>query len=156
MTSSWPTGSRRRGRAARDSGTNSAVSTIAATPTGMLTQKIPRQPTLSTSTPPRGGPAAMDRPNTPPQMPMARARSRGSVKVLAMIDTATGFIIEPPTAWSMRNATSQPRPGARLQQRTEGEDGEPDLEDFAPPEPVRGRSREDEDAGDDDGVGVHR
>ena len=31
-----------------------------------------------------------------------------------MMDTATGFIIEPPTAWSMRNATSQPRPGARL------------------------------------------
>ena len=114
MTSAWPTGSTRRGRPARDSGTNSAVSTIAATPTGMLTQKIPRQPTLSTSTPPRGGPAAMDNPNTPPQMPMARARSRGSVKVLAMIDTATGFIIEPPTAWIMRNATSQPRPGARL------------------------------------------
>ena len=56
----------------------------------------------------------MARPNTPPQTPMARARSRGSVNVLAMIDTATGFIIEPPTAWTMRNATSQPRPGARL------------------------------------------
>ena len=117
MTSPWPTGSTRRGRAARDSGTNSAASTIAASPTGMLTQKMPRQPTLSVSTPPSTGPSAMDRPKTPPQTPMARARSRGSVKVLAMIDTATGFIIEPPTACSMRNATSQPRSGARLHSR---------------------------------------
>ena len=31
-----------------------------------------------------------------------------------MIDMATGFSIEPPMAWSIRNATSQPRPGARL------------------------------------------
>jgi hypothetical protein len=32
-----------------------------------------------------------------------------------MIDMATGLSIEPPTACSIRNATSQPRPGARLQ-----------------------------------------
>ena len=54
-------------------------------------------------------------PTTPPQMPIARARSAGSVKVFVMIDIATGLSIEPPTAWSMRNATSQPSPGARLQ-----------------------------------------
>ena len=31
-----------------------------------------------------------------------------------MIDSATGLSIDPPTACSMRNATSQPSPGARL------------------------------------------
>ena len=56
-------------------------------------------------------------PITPPQMPMALARSLGSRKVLVMIDIATGLSIEPPSAWSIRNATSQPRPGARLHSR---------------------------------------
>ena len=53
-------------------------------------------------------------PNTAPQTPTACARSRGSVKVLVMIDIATGFSIEPPTACSTRNATSRPTLGARL------------------------------------------
>src|SRR5689334_19545690 len=110
----WPTGSTRRGRAARDSGTTSAVSTTAAIPTGMFTQKMPRHPTVATSTPPSTGPSAMLRPNTAPQTPSALARSRSSVNVFAMIDKATGFSIDPPMAWTARNATSQPRPGARL------------------------------------------
>src|SRR5437763_15739364 len=114
MTRTWPTGSGRRYRLARDSGTNSAVRTIAAIPTGILTQKIPRQPTESTSAPPTTGPSATLRPNTPPQTPIARARSAGSVNVLVMMDIATGLSIEPPTAWIIRKATSQPRPGARL------------------------------------------
>ena len=53
-------------------------------------------------------------PNTAPQTPTACARSRGSVKVLVMIDIATGFSIEAPTACSTRNATSSPTLGARL------------------------------------------
>ena len=56
----------------------------------------------------------MLRPTTPPQTPIARARSFGSMNVLVMMDIATGFSIEPPTAWTIRNATSQPRPGATL------------------------------------------
>ncbi len=31
-----------------------------------------------------------------------------------MMDMATGFIIEPPTAWSTRNTTRSPTLGARL------------------------------------------
>ena len=59
-------------------------------------------------------------PTTPPHTPMARARSRGSVKVLVMIDIATGLSIEPPTACTMRNAISQPRLGREAaQQRAE-------------------------------------
>ena len=57
----------------------------------------------------------MLKPTTPPQTPMARARSRGSVNVFVMIDIATGFSIDPPIAWTVRNATSQPSDGATLQ-----------------------------------------
>ena len=53
-------------------------------------------------------------PTTPPHTPMARARSRGSVKVLVMIDIATGLSIEPPTACTIRKITSHSRLGARL------------------------------------------
>jgi hypothetical protein len=87
---------------------------MASTPTGRLSQKIERQPIVCTSTPPTKGPAAMLRPATPAQTPMARARSRRSVKVLVMIDMATGLSIEPPTACTMRNAISRPTVGAML------------------------------------------
>ena len=39
------------------------------------------------------------------------------VKVLVMIDMATGFSIDPPTAWTMRKMMSDVRLGARLQSR---------------------------------------
>ena len=110
----WPTGSARRDRGALESGTNSAVSEMAAKPTGILAQKIPRQPTAPTSTPPSTGPRAMDRPNTPSQTPIARARSAGPVKVLVMMPNAAGLSIEPPIPCRIRKAISQPRPGARL------------------------------------------
>jgi hypothetical protein len=78
-----------------------------------LIQKIARQPTESTRRPPIRGPAAIDMPTTPPHTPIARARSRGSVNVLVMIDIATGLSIEPPTACTIRKATSDSRFGAR-------------------------------------------
>ncbi len=93
---------------------------MAASPTGTLTQKMARQPTALTSTPPRTGPAARLSPITLPQTPIARARRAGSVKVLTMIAIATGLSIDPPTAWSMRKATSQPSArGEAAQQRAE-------------------------------------
>ncbi len=112
--SSCPTGSRRRGLGARDSGTYRAVSRQATRPTGTLIRKIEGQPALSTRKPPSSGPSAMLMPTTPPQTPMAWARSRGSVKVLVMIDMATGLSIAPPTAWSARKPISHSRLGARL------------------------------------------
>ena len=83
-------------------------------PIGTLIQKIARQPIVWVSAPPTMGPRAIDSPTTAPHMPMARARSRGSVNTLVMIDIATGLSIDPPTACTARAATSQPRPGARL------------------------------------------
>ncbi len=117
ITSNCPTGSNRRARGAFDSGTKTAVRAIAVMPTGMLTQKMLRQPTALTSRPPTTGPSAMDRPTTPPQIPIALARSVRSVKVFVMIDIATGLSIEPPTACTIRKATSAPRLGARLHSR---------------------------------------
>jgi hypothetical protein len=76
-----------------------------------------RQLTDCTSSPPTSGPAAMEMPTTAPHTPIARARSRESVKVLVMIDMATGLSIEPPTAWIIRNTTSSSRSGAREQSR---------------------------------------
>ena len=82
------------------------VSVMAATTTGMLSQKIACQPIASTSAPPTTGPRAIESPTVPPQMPIARARSRASRTVLVMIDIATGFSIEPPIACSIRAAMS--------------------------------------------------
>ncbi len=113
-TSSWPSGSKWRPRAAFDSGTNRAQSITAATATGTLIQKTERQPIPSTSTPPRTGPRDMLTPMTAPQTPMAFARSRRSRNVLVMMDIATGLSMEPPTACSARNAMSAPVVGAAL------------------------------------------
>ena len=79
IMSSWPAGSRRRGRGARDSGTNSAVATIAATHTGTFSQKLASQPKASVSRPPAIGPSPSDTPLTAPHTPMARARAVASV-----------------------------------------------------------------------------
>ena len=70
----------------------------ATTPTGMLIQKIDRQPTVPTRSPPITGPRAMLTPTTAAHIPTACARSLASVKVLVMMDMATGLSIDPPTA----------------------------------------------------------
>ena len=54
----------------------------------------------------------MLRPNTAPQAPMARARSRASSNTLRMIDSATGLSIDPPIACRTRAAISNSRVGA--------------------------------------------
>jgi hypothetical protein len=49
-----------------------------------------------------------------PHIPIACARSRGSVKTLRMIDIATGLSIEPPTACIARKTISHSSVGAAL------------------------------------------
>ena len=153
----WPTGSARRDRGALESGTNSAVSEMAARPTGMFAQKMPRQPTVPTSTPPSTGPSAMDRPNTPSHTPMARARSARPVNVFVMMPSAAGLSIEPPTPCRIRKPISQPRLGARLHiHGAEGEQREADLEDGPAPDPVGDRAGEHQQRGQHDRVGGDR
>ena len=157
MTSTWPTGSTRRARGARDSGTNSAVRTIAAIPMGTLTMNTDRQPTESTSTPPTTGPSAMLMPNRAPHTPIAWARSRGSSNTLRMIDIATGLSIDPPIAWMMRAAMSSPRLGATAHSSEPKENsGQAALEDTPTAEAVGRRPRQHQQAGDDQRVGVDR
>ena len=108
-------GSSLRACGAFDSGTNRWVAAMAAIPMGTLIQKMDRQPAELTSKPPSTGPSARLTPTTDPQMPTARARSPRSVKVLTMIDIATGLSIEPPTACRARKATRAPSPGATPQ-----------------------------------------
>ena len=90
------------------------MSAAAISPTGTFTQKTERQLPASTSAPPSTGPIARLTPITPAQMPIACARSRASVKVLRMIDIATGLSIEPPTACTMRKTINSCTVGARL------------------------------------------
>ncbi len=100
--------------AALDSGTNSWVRTIAAIPMGTLIQKIARQLTVVTSSPPSTGPSARLMPKTAPHTPIALARACRSVKVLLTIDRATGLSIDPPRACRQRKMTRAVTLVARL------------------------------------------
>ena len=97
-----------------DSGTKIAVRMIAAAQIGRLIQNTDRQPIHSMSRPPTIGPSAIEMPTTPPQIPSARARSTRPTKICEMIDSATGFSIEPPTACMNRAMMSISMLGARL------------------------------------------
>jgi hypothetical protein len=55
----------------------------------MLTQKMPRQPTVPARIPPRAGPSAMPIPNMPTQMLIARARAALQVKTPEMGQPST-------------------------------------------------------------------
>jgi hypothetical protein len=79
-----------------------------------LIQKIERQPTESTSTPPTTGPSAIENPTTAAHTPIAWARSLGSVNVFVIMDIATGFSMDPPSACSMRKMIRPVKSGARL------------------------------------------
>jgi hypothetical protein len=73
-----------------------------------------------------------------------------------MIDIATGLSIDPPIAWSTRAAIRNSSVGATAQQRSQREQHQPGLEHLAPADPVRGRSRQHQQAGDRERVGVDR
>ena len=156
ITRSWPAGSNRRARAARDSGTNSLAHTIAAATIGTLTQKTERQPKAPTRAPPRTGPRTSASPVIEPNVPMALARSTGWGNALTMIAIATGFSIAAPTACSPRAAISQPAPGARPHSSEPAEDGEAGLEDPPAADPVGGGPGQDQETGQHQGVRVNR
>src|SRR5882757_3106464 len=104
-----------RGFGARDS-ERRLVPSNTSSPIGTFTQKTLRQPSVSTSNPPRTGPAAVDNPLVAPQMPTAWARDRGSVNVLVMIARLAGVIMALPAPCTARNAINIPSDGANPQQ----------------------------------------
>ena len=79
-----------------------------------MIQNTARQSTNSMRAPPTIGPSAIEMPTTPPQIPIARARSTRPVNTWVMIDIATGLSIDPPMACSKRAAISVSMFGARL------------------------------------------
>ncbi len=97
----------------RDSGTKARVIAVATSATGTSAQNTECQLKCSSSQPPLTGPRATPRPVLAPQAPRAAARSRRSVKVLAMIDSVVGKIRAAHTPIAKRSATSWPAVEAR-------------------------------------------
>jgi hypothetical protein len=73
-----------------------------------LTRKIQGHPIVCVRTPPSRTPMEAPPETTKAQMPIALARSAGSVKVVMMIESAAGAMIAPPTPCNARAATSIP------------------------------------------------
>src|SRR6185437_6431375 len=103
------------GRAAsglRDAGTATAA------PAGAIATKMLPQLKWASSQPPTIGPSAMATPATAPHRPIARARSRRSVKTLVSRESVAGKAIAAPRPITARAAISQPalvvNPPARL------------------------------------------
>ena len=79
-----------------------AATAAAIRPMGMLMKRIQRQLSRSVRMPPSSTPAAPPAPPIAPQIPTARLRSAGSVKVVVMIDRLAGAMIAPPSPWTNR------------------------------------------------------
>src|SRR4051812_35995704 len=84
------------------------ASAATATPTGTLTRKIHGQLRYDVSAPPRRTPAAPPLPDAAPHTPIARLRSRPSVKVVISSDSPAGANSAPPRPCSARNAIKEP------------------------------------------------
>ncbi|OIQ63332.1 hypothetical protein GALL_551270 [mine drainage metagenome] len=113
VASACPPASSRRWISPWDSRTERAVSSNAASPTGRLIQKIARQPSASTSSPPSVGPATNATPDIPAHRPMARARRRASTKACRRMASELGSSAAAPTPCATRAALSQVRFGER-------------------------------------------
>ena len=101
-------------------------------------------------------PKAPPAPATELQMPMARVRSRGSVKVVVMMVSVAGESTAPPRPCSARAAVSSPefwaRPPSRLAREKSAQPAE---EDLALAEEVGEPAAEQQEAGEREHVTVH-
>src|SRR6185437_15158201 len=91
-------------------GNNSKPVAVTTPPIGTVTQKIQRQPSVLSSTPPIGGPADSPIACAAANQPSARARPLGPTAAV-MIAMELAASIAPPTPCSSRAPTSQSRPG---------------------------------------------
>jgi hypothetical protein len=71
-----------------------------------LTKKIHSQPKTSVMKPPRSRPAAPPPAATAVQAATAWSRSRPSVKMVVMIESAAGAVVAAPRPWRARETTS--------------------------------------------------
>ena len=82
------------------------TSTMASAATGAMAMKILAQLKCSSSQPPTMGPRAIATPAMAPHRPMARARSRRSVKTLEMSERVAGKVMAAPRPMTARAAIS--------------------------------------------------
>ena len=100
------------------------------------------------------GPRAPPRPATPAQTPMALPRSWAG-NTLVMIDRVAGMMNAPPMPMKARVAMSWPDDVANADgHRADAEDHEADLEGAAAAEAVAEAAGGEQQAGEDEGVGV--
>src|SRR3954451_4502432 len=92
---------------------NRGESAATAMPTGTLTRKIQGQLRYEVSTPPSRTPAAPPLPDAAPQMPIARLRSRASLKLVISNESPAGAKSAPPRPCTPRNAISDADDQAR-------------------------------------------
>ncbi len=165
MIRNWPTGSARRDRGALESGTKSAVSDTAARPTGMFAQKMPRQPTVPTSTPPSTGPSGShqhaaehgaERHGQPEHaVPYPDSAGAFGPSGERVGDDAERRRVEHRSADTLQDPEAdQPAQAGRqaAQPRAEGEQRQADLEDRPAPDPVGDRAGEHQQRGQHDRV----
>ena len=77
-------------------------------PTGMLMKKIQCHESRSVRIPPARTPMTPPPDSTKPKIPMAFARSAGSVKSIITSESATAATSAPPRPWIAREVTSMP------------------------------------------------
>ena len=107
------------------------------------------------STPPSSTPTAPPEPATAPQTPSARLRSAPSAKVVVRIESAAGERIAAPRPWRARAAISWPSLADRPpSSEANGEEDEADGEDAAAAEQVGHAPAEQQEAAEDERVGV--
>jgi hypothetical protein len=94
--------------ATRALGITTSVRTTTRIPTGTLTRKIQCQLRVSVRMPPRSTPSEPPPEATKPKMPMAFARSVGSVKSVIISERATADTTAPPTPCRARAPISIP------------------------------------------------
>ncbi len=92
--------------ATRWAGISTNVSATTAIPTGTLTRKIQFQLSVSVMTPPRSTPIDPPPEATKPKMPIAFARSAGSVNSVIISESATAETTAAPSPCTARAPTS--------------------------------------------------
>ena len=155
MDRTRPTGSSRGAWGSRDVGTMARPSSSATAAMGTLTRKMAPQAKCSRIHPPVTGPRATARPVTPAHVPMAFARSDGSVKTLVRMARVAGKMSAAPTPMAARAAIScSGRLGQAGEDRAHGEGDHAQLQGALAAEAVAQAARGEQQAGEDERVGV--
>src|SRR5581483_2843169 len=102
IDSSAPSGSSLGAAGSRDSGTRTQPATSPMITIGTFTRNTEPHQKCASRKPPVIGPRPMPSADTPAQIPMAFARSRGSVNTLVSTDSVDGMMNAPPIPMSAR------------------------------------------------------